>query len=63
MYLYVGEYAGFDDREPTSKSGGKAVVVQQLRDKYKYNRIIMVGDGMTDAEACPPADAFIGEQV
>lgn len=20
----------------------------------------MIGDGMTDAEACPPADAFIG---
>lgn len=25
-----------------------------------YKNLIMVGDGATDAEACPPADAFIG---
>ena len=22
--------------------------------------IVMIGDGITDMEACPPADAFIG---
>ena len=26
-----GEYAGFDPTEPTSRSGGKAVAVQQIR--------------------------------
>ena len=26
-----GEYAGFDTTEPTSRSGGKAVAVQQIR--------------------------------
>lgn len=34
-----------------------------LLDNYfsmKYKHIVMVGDGATDAEACPPADAFIG---
>ncbi|KAI1706425.1 phosphoserine phosphatase [Ditylenchus destructor] len=26
----------------------------------KITSLIMIGDGATDAEACPPADAFIG---
>lgn len=58
----IGEYAGFDENELTSKSGGKALVIQELKDKYRYNKIVMIGDGMTDAEACPPADAFIGKR-
>lgn len=56
----IGDYAGFDENEPTSKSGGKAIVIDELKKKHGYNKVIMIGDGMTDAEACPPADAFIG---
>uniref|UniRef100_A0A1I7XRU5 glucuronosyltransferase n=1 Tax=Heterorhabditis bacteriophora TaxID=37862 RepID=A0A1I7XRU5_HETBA len=48
-------YAGFDINEPTSDSGSKDV-----SKKHNYKQIVMVGDGATDAEACPPADAFIG---
>ncbi|TVU03422.1 hypothetical protein EJB05_51048, partial [Eragrostis curvula] len=56
-----GEYAGFDPTEPTSRSGGKAKAVQQIRQDHGYNTIIMIGDGATDLEARQPggADLFI----
>lgn len=55
-----GSFKGFDSNEPTSRSGGKAVALQGLKDKYDCSPLIMVGDGATDLEARPPADAFIG---
>ncbi|KAI1717581.1 haloacid dehalogenase-like hydrolase domain-containing protein [Ditylenchus destructor] len=59
-----GNYAGFNEKEPTSDSGsktvGKAGVCGLLKAKKSYKSLIMIGDGATDAEACPPADAFIG---
>lgn len=61
VLLFDGdEYAGFDETQPTSKTGGKALVVQTLMEKYGLKRVIMVGDGATDMEARPPAAAFIG---
>ena len=50
-----------DDREPTSRSGGKPAVVAELqRAPHAHACVVMVGDGGTDLEAKPPADAFIG---
>jgi phosphoserine phosphatase len=51
-----GEYVGFDPSEPTSRSGGKAVAVQNIRQKCGYRTLFMVGDGATDLEVlllCP----------
>lgn len=59
-FYYTGEYAGFDDSAPTSRSGGKAVVIDILKKQHGYSQITLIGDGITDLEACPPADAFIG---
>ncbi|XP_030747197.1 phosphoserine phosphatase [Sitophilus oryzae] len=59
-FYYNGDFAGFDESQPTSRSGGKGVVIQHLKDKYHYRNLILIGDGATDLEACPPADAFIG---
>lgn len=56
----TGEYGGFDEAQLTSRSGGKAEVISHLRKKEGYSSIVMIGDGATDMEACPPADAFIG---
>jgi phosphoserine phosphatase len=55
-----GEYNGFDSNELTSKDGGKSKVLQHLIDKYNYNCVVMIGDGITDLQAKPPAKAFIG---
>ncbi|CAG5045231.1 unnamed protein product [Parnassius apollo] len=59
-FFFNGEYAGFDETEPTSRSGGKGLVIRRLKEQHGYQRLVMIGDGATDAEACPPADGFIG---
>ncbi|KAF5289106.1 hypothetical protein FQA39_LY15208 [Lamprigera yunnana] len=59
-FYYTGKYAGYDEEQPTSKSGGKGVVIDSLKKKYGYQNLVMIGDGITDWESCPPADAFIG---
>jgi phosphoserine phosphatase len=53
-------YAGFDTTEYTSSDMGKARAIQSLYDTHKYRNIVMIGDGMTDAQTKPPATAFIG---
>lgn len=57
-----GSYAGFDEDEFTSRSGGKAEAVRHLRARDGLRRVVMVGDGMTDVEARQPggADVFVG---
>lgn len=55
-----GEYAGFDSDEPTSADQGKPKALGQIKEAGGYETMIMVGDGATDAQAKPPADAFIG---
>ncbi|GFG31647.1 hypothetical protein Cfor_09469 [Coptotermes formosanus] len=53
-------FAGFDENEPTSRNGGKGEVIKMLKEKHGYSNIVLIGDGATDLEASPPADAFIG---
>ena len=55
-----GKYGGFDSSQLTSRDTGKAEVIAELKKRYGFERLVHVGDGMTDASACPPADAFIG---
>jgi len=59
-FFYDGEYAGFCEQQPTSRSGGKGCAVRNLKEKHGYETVVMVGDGMTDWEAAPPAELFIG---
>lgn len=59
-YFVAGNYSGFDVKEPTSKSRGKAEVAASLKTRFCYKNLVMIGDGAVDADACPPADAFIG---
>nr|XP_024217978.1 phosphoserine phosphatase-like [Halyomorpha halys] len=54
------EFAGFNENELTSSDGGKGEVIKHLIQKFGYSNIVMIGDGNTDAEASPPAHAFIG---
>jgi len=57
-----GNYAGFDRKAPTSRSGGKPAVLRRLKRKKGYKTMIMIGDGATDLDARTqgPAAAFIG---
>mmetsp|Transcript_18357 Transcript_18357/g.20439 ORF Transcript_18357/g.20439 Transcript_18357/m.20439 type:complete len:285 (+) Transcript_18357:115-969(+) len=55
-----GMYTGFDDSEFTSADMGKPKAVKYLETTFGYDTIVMIGDGATDAQAKPPAKAFIG---
>ncbi|XP_062242039.1 phosphoserine phosphatase isoform X1 [Platichthys flesus] len=59
-FYFNGEYAGFDESQPTAESGGKGKVINLLKEQYGFKTVVMIGDGATDLEACPPASAFIG---
>ncbi len=50
-----GEYAGYDAENPCSRQMGKRTVVSGLR---LDRPVLLVGDGMTDAEVKPAVDAF-----
>ena len=51
----LGEYAGFDENEFTSETGGKGRAIEYLKAKHGYKNVVMIGDGATDLESCPPA--------
>uniref|UniRef100_UPI00398E8402 phosphoserine phosphatase isoform X2 n=1 Tax=Pristiophorus japonicus TaxID=55135 RepID=UPI00398E8402 len=59
-FYYNGDYAGFDETQPTAESGGKGRIISLLKEERGFKKVVMIGDGATDLEACPPADAFIG---
>ncbi|XP_040192692.1 phosphoserine phosphatase isoform X2 [Rana temporaria] len=59
-FYFNGDYAGFDETQLTAESGGKGKVIGLLKEKYGFYNVVMIGDGATDMEACPPADGFIG---
>jgi phosphoserine phosphatase len=56
----AGNYRGFDERFPTTRSGGKPEVVAALRRELQPARTVMVGDGVSDMEAKPMVDVFVG---
>jgi phosphoserine phosphatase len=56
----AGGYAGFDERYPTTRSGGKPEVIRALKTELKPVRIVMVGDGVSDLETRPEVDLFVG---
>ena len=55
-----GSYAGFDWNKPTSRNMGKPAVVQKVKDTNGYEMVVMAGDGASNSQAKPPADAFVG---
>lgn len=53
-----GSYLGFDPMSPLWRNGGKAEVIKRLRTKGK--KTLLVGDSVTDLEAQPEVDLFVG---
>ncbi|XP_063464995.1 phosphoserine phosphatase isoform X2 [Symphalangus syndactylus] len=62
-FYFHGEYAGFDETQPTAESGGKGKVIKLLKEKFHFKKIIMIGDGATDMEACPPASLTLSPRL
>ncbi len=50
-----GSYAGFDSDSPLTQQRGKCEIISKLA---LHGPVLLVGDGMTDAEAKPAVDAF-----
>jgi len=59
-FYYDGRFSGFEENALTAHSGGKREIIRILKDKFHFKNVVMVGDGATDLETHPPADAFIG---
>ena len=54
----AGEYAGFDERSPLARSGGKRSVLEDWGSTLP-RPVMFVGDGATDLEARPLVDCFV----
>ena len=55
-----GTYAGFDSTYPATRTGGKAQIIAAIREEFRPERVVMVGDGVSDLETQPVVDLFIG---
>lgn len=55
----AGNYVDFDRRSPMTRNGGKETVVMNIRSRTK-GKAMFVGDGITDLEAKPAVDLFVG---
>ncbi len=53
----TGGYTGFDESSPLARTGGKPELCARL---LAGRRGAIVGDGITDAEAAPPCELFVG---
>lgn len=54
----TGQYTGFDSASPLARSGGKAEIARQVG--AGADRLVMVGDGITDLEAGEAGATVIG---
>lgn len=54
-----GQYADFDRLSPLTRSGGKEIVVRNVRART-HGMAAFIGDGVTDLETKPVVDLFIG---
>jgi len=55
-----GAYAGFDRDFPATRSGGKPEVVRRLKRELSPERVVAVGDGVSDLETKPEVNLFVG---
>ena len=55
-----GSYRDFDRNYPTTRNGGKLEIVEKLRNKFSPEKMVMVGDGVSDLETKPGVDLFVG---
>ena len=55
-----GSYQGYGECYPTTRNLGKNEVIREWRDAMLPERVVMIGDGISDMETKPDVDVFIG---
>lgn len=55
-----GSYRGYDVDYPSTRSGGKPLIIQRVKRELAAGRTVMVGDGVSDLEAQPVVELFVG---
>ena len=55
-----GAFMGYDSDYPSARSGGKPEIIQRLRSELRPEKVVMVGDGVSDLETRPVVDLFVG---
>jgi phosphoserine phosphatase len=55
-----GSYTGYDTGYPSTRSGGKVDIIRGLRSELRPEKVVMVGDGVSDLETAPVVDLFVG---
>lgn len=55
-----GSYRGYDETYPTTRNLGKNEVIREWRQAMLPERVVMMGDGISDMETKPDVDLFIG---
>src|ERR1019366_5309438 len=55
-----GSYSGYDSGYPSPRSGGKVDIIARLREEFRPEKVVMVGDGVSDLETAPVVDLFVG---
>lgn len=55
-----GSYQGYDEGYPTTRNLGKNEVIREWKQAMLPERVVMMGDGVSDLETRPDVDLFIG---
>lgn len=55
-----GDYAGYGEGYPTTRAGGKNEVIREWKRAMLPERVVMVGDGVSDLETTEEVDMFVG---
>ncbi len=55
-----GSYQGYGSDYPTTRNLGKNEIIREWKEAMMPERVIMIGDGVSDLETKPDVDIFIG---
>ncbi|MCH7227359.1 HAD-IB family phosphatase [Haloferula sp. A504] len=55
-----GRYTGYGEDYPTTRNGGKPEIIRTWKQACLPERVVMIGDGISDLESREACDLFIG---
>lgn len=56
----LGDYIGYGENFPTTRNLGKNEIIREWKNAMLPERVIMIGDGISDLETKPDVDLMIG---